>query len=350
MEGRPIHLFVLRHSKSCSNYMRQLAGTQDRRNPLVRASQELLDPALSAIGRRMAEHYRPTLHKRLSAAGFNIEAATIGCSGLRRARETAQILFPGRNVQHLPHIKEHGNIPENTPSLSKRCRPDWHGFLRHIYSMSVSQLAVVGHGSFLKQEIWGSVSKEPHGRFCNLDGMLISAILTKEGVLMNPQVTELKYTPPAYIKHAADQCSRAVERKIAAHSKMKRVTKKWKSSRRYSRKQCGGSLAQIGGGVNMPLAYFQDGAQMRGTYAEPTGTDLAGTSNTWVRAPLSQTGGRRTAKQRGGFPPSVMGSFLVNGSHLVPAAGYMGYRMFEKAGKAKRSTRRVHRGRRSDRK
>ncbi len=389
-KGRPIHLFVIRHSKSCSNYMRQLAGTQDRRNPLVRASQELLDPALSAVGRRMAEHYRPTLHKRLSAAGFNTEAATIGCSGLRRARETAQILFPGRNVQHLPHIKEHGNIPENTPSLAKRCRPDWHGFLRHVYTMSVSQLAVVGHGSFLKKEIWGSVSKEPHGRFCNLDGMLISAILTENGELMNPQVTEFKYTPPAYIKHAADQCSRAVEQKIAAHSKMTRVTKKWKSSRRYSRKQCGGASNlkggasnlkggaqvggcncgvshQMGGAVSMPLAYFQDGAQMRHTYAEPTGTGLATTNNNWVRTPLSQTGGAnrhavggctvraswKKQQQQGGFSPSVMGSFLANGTRLLPAAGYMGYRMFEKAGKATRATRkggrRGHRSTRSNR-
>jgi hypothetical protein len=356
-KGRPIHLFVIRHSKSCSNYMRQLAGTQDRRNPLVRASQELLDPALSAVGRRMAEHYRPTLHHRLAAAGFNTEAATIGCSGLRRARVTAQILFPGRNVQHLPYIKEHGNIPENTPSLAKRCRPDWHGFLRHVYSMTVSQLAVVGHGSFLKKEIWDSVSKEPHGRFCNLDGLLITAILTENGELMNPQVTELKYSPPAYIKYAADQCSRAVEQKIAAHSKMPRVTKKWKRSHRYSRKHCGGSRQtggarnqnggcncgaahQTGGGVNMPLAYFQDGAQMHGTYPEPTGTGLATISNSWVRTPLTQTGG---AKQQGGFSPSVMGSFLTNGARLIPAAGYMGYRMFNKSQKA------GHRGRQSRR-
>jgi broad specificity phosphatase PhoE len=341
--GRPIHLFVIRHSKSCSNYMRQLAGTHDRRNPLVRASQEILDPALSAVGRQMAEHYRPTLQKRLEEAGFNIEAATIGCSGLRRARETAQLLFPGHNVQHMPHIKEYGNIPENTPLVAKRCRPDWHEFLRYVYNTSISQLAVVGHGSFLGKGIWKSVSKEPHARFSNLDGILISAILTEDGQFMNPQVTEFKYKPPAYISGAADQCSAAVESKIAKHSKMKRVTKKWKRSRRQLK-------SQRGGGVNMPLAYFQDGAQMNGTYPEPTGTGLVATSNSWVRAALNQTGGRRgTRKQQGGFSPSIMGSFVANGSRLIPAAGYMGYRMFEKAGKTRKG-RRGHRATRRDRK
>ncbi len=79
----------------------------------------------------------------------------------------------------------------------------------------------------------------------------------------------------------------------------------------------------------MPLAFYQDGAQMRGTYAEPTGTGLAASNNNWARAPLSQTGGSK--QQQGGFSPSVMGSFLANGARLLPAAGYMGYRMFQKA-------------------
>ncbi len=100
----------------------------------------------------------------------------------------------------------------------------------------------------------------------------------------------------------------------------------------------------------MPLAFYQDGAQMRGTYAEPTGTGLATTNNNWVRPALSQTGG---------FSPSVMGSFLVNGARLLPAAGYMGYRMFQKAktqkggsktlegGRGHRATRRNRRSRRA---
>lgn len=347
MEGRPIHLFILRHSKSCSNYMRQMAGSEDRAHPLVRASQDILDPALSAVGRSMVEHYRPTLNQRLKAAGFDVDAATIGCSGLKRARETAQLLFPGRTVHHLPHIKEHGNIPENTPTNTKRCRPDWRAFLRHIAALPSSQLAVVGHGSFLKSEVWRSLSKKPHDRFHNLDGILITAVLTQDGDMLHPHIEEFKYRPPSYISGAADKCSREIEHKIVTHCKMQRMTKKWKQGRRQSKKQRGGSRRQTGGGVNMPLAYFQDGAQMRGTYAEPTGTGLAATSGSWVREALTQTGGFKRKAQQGGFSPSVMGSFLANGSQLLPAAGYMGYRMFEKA--KTRKGRRGHRERRTRR-
>jgi hypothetical protein len=332
--------------------MRQMAGSEDIAHPLVRASQDILDPSLSAVGRSMVEHYKPTLYQRLRSAGFDVDAAMIGCSGLRRARETAQLLFPGRTVHHLPHIKEHGDIPENTPMATKRCRPDWRAFLRHIAALQSSQFAVVGHGSFLKSEVWRSLCKKPHGRFHNLDGLLITAILTKDGDILHPHIEEFKYQPPAYISGAADQCSVAVERKISEHSKMKRVTKKWKRSRRQSKSQRGGcncgGLHQTGGGVNMPLAYFLDGAQMRGTYADPTGTGLAATSGSWVREALNQTGGKRSVQaQHGGFSPSVMGSFLANGSQLIPAAGYMGYRMFEKA--KTRKGRRGHRTRRSDR-
>jgi hypothetical protein len=55
--------------------------------------------------------------------------------------------------------------------------------------------------------------------------------------------------------------------------------------RRQTRKQ-----TQRGGAATpMPLAYFQDGAQMRGTYAEPTGAGLAASSPAWIRQPMTQT-------------------------------------------------------------
>jgi hypothetical protein len=74
----------------------------------------------------------------------------------------------------------------------------------------------------------------------------------------------------------------------------------------------------------MPLAYFKDGAQMQGTTSEP-GALLGGTSSTWAREAIPQTGGRR---QAGGFSPSVMGAFASNGARLLPLAAYMGYKMW----------------------
>lgn len=231
MKGKPIHLFVMRHSKSCSNYLRQMAQTDHRGHPLVKASQQLLDPGLSTIGRKMASHYKPILHERLKAAGFDIDKATIGYSGLRRARETAEIVFPGRTLEHLPHIKEHGNIPENTPSRLRRCRPDWPAFLRHIYEMPQNQFAVVGHGSFLKSDVWSSISDKPHGRINNLDGFLITGILTSDGKIIHPHVEEFKYKPPKYIKDVTDKCSATVQKIVAKYTRRgprqkRRITRK----------------------------------------------------------------------------------------------------------------------------
>ena len=97
---------------------------------------------------------------------------------------------------------------------------------------------------------------------------------------------------------------------------------------------------QRGGATGMPLAYFQDGAQMRGTYAEPTGVGLAGSTGSMARVGISQTGGRyQNGKQQGGkqsgrhqnggFAPSIMGQMVVNGSYLMPVASYMGYKMLK---------------------
>jgi hypothetical protein len=123
---------------------------------------------------------------------------------------------------------------------------------------------------------------------------------------------------------------------------------------------------QSGGGVTMPLGFYQDGAQMQGTYGSETGAGLGGMSSTMVREALVQTGGRQTngslrqtngslrqtngslrqtggstfgsrrrqrrrretrKAQRGGFSPSIMGSFAANGLSLLPVASYMTYRM-----------------------
>ena len=105
----------------------------------------------------------------------------------------------------------------------------------------------------------------------------------------------------------------------------------------------------------MPLAYFQDGAQMRGTEGSETGVGLAGMSTDWVREALTQTGGRRSRKQQGGFSPSVMGAFAANGARLLPLAAYMGYKMYSNdsgsssSGSHHRRTKKSKRSRKSNR-
>ena len=90
---------------------------------------------------------------------------------------------------------------------------------------------------------------------------------------------------------------------------------------------------QRGGGS--PLAFFQEGAQMHGTYGSETGAGLGLMTDSMARSAITQTGGRknRTRKQqqrqRGGFSPGLMGSFAVNGLSLLPVAGYMSYKMMK---------------------
>ena len=52
----------------------------------------------------------------------------------------------------------------------------------------------------------------------------------------------------------------------------------------------------------------------------------------------TQTGGYtcKNRKQRGGFPPAIMGHFVENGLSLLPAAGYMLYRSSKKTLRRKR--------------
>ena len=45
----------------------------------------------------------------------------------------------------------------------------------------------------------------------------------------------------------------------------------------------------------------------------------------------------RVCVKKGGFTPSIMGSFVQNASRLMPAAGITGYRMWHNFGKTKKN-------------
>ena len=332
-----MRIALIRHSKSCANHVRHLAGTEDRDHPLVAASQTLRDPALSAVGERMARAYGPTIRSRLADAGFHVETAHVGASHLRRAQQTARLLF-GRNPRIIPHMTENGAIPENTPASMRYRTPDWDSFLEHLAGTYAGggEFIVVGHGSFLKRQVWPAVARRAwSGAFNNLDAFIIEGELTSAGRLCDTKVRAIRYD--GGLHRGADSC--ALPAKISA---LTRMTK---------RKQ------QRGGATSMPLAYYKDGAQMVGTYAEPTGVGLAATSAAWARAPLEQKGGympmtpwrhrRRTQKRRctqrrqeGGFSPSIMGQFAANGlKYLPPMVAYSGYKLFKNQ-KSRRQTRR----------
>ena len=335
-----IKLVLIRHSKSCSNLVRDSAKTHtgqiDWEHPVAKISQQLRDPGLTAVGRRMASVYGPTLQRKLKAAGFELDRALIGSSALRRAKETATLLFPEHSRTIFPHLTEHGALPENTPRGDHKSRPSWRSFVEHLCSTITGDchIAIVGHGSYLKS-VWADISGKEPWTLHNLDGFIVDGTLD-EGHLHVSKATKLPYDHGVKFD-VADKCPapedhQFVARKLAAHTK--------KMARRHSRK----SARRQRGGAAMPLAWYQPGAQMRAPYiAEATGEGAAGSTAGWARTGLAQTGGRRRLtrrqKQQGGFAPSVMGSFVSNGARLVPVAAYMGYKLFNKKG------RRTHRRR-----
>ena len=157
----------------------------------------------------------------------------------------------------------------------------------------------------------------------NLDGVLLDADIEGDSIHVRRKI---EIRRPKLSGEEADQCGVDDRKKITALNKMM-----------YQK-----------GGKGPPLGYYQDGAQMRGTFVEVAGPATASTAS-WVRPPLGQTGGRRTGSrqtrsrrtgaQHGGFPPSVMGAFASNGARLLPIAAYLGYKSWSKTKKAGAGTR-----------
>jgi phosphohistidine phosphatase SixA len=323
----------MRHSKSCSNHVR--SGDSD---PNIVVSKEIRDPGLSTLGSSAAHAYASILRRRLAEKGFELDRAFIGASALRRAQDTARIVFGRDRIATLPHFTENGQIPENTPAGRPYAAPNWPRFVAHLSTLVTEgqSVAVVGHGSFLLS-LWPRLTGSPRSkRLNNLDGILLDADIDSRGL----RVHSFEELHAPVTKGSSDTCGIPDMQKISVIRK------------RMTRKQKGGN-----GSTGMPLAYFQDGAQMRGTTAAATGVGLAGS---WFRAPLHQTGGsrRRTRRQRGGFgsraergrhslrsqnggfTPSIMGSFASNGMQLLPVAGYMGYKMYSNQKRRTRGSRR----------
>jgi broad specificity phosphatase PhoE len=326
---QPVRIAFIRHSKSCANHLRSI------NDGLSDVSQKLRDASLSAVGKQMAQKYSPVLHRKLRDLGFTLDKNTVvGSSQLRRARHTAALLFPGRRREVYPYFTEYGNVPENTPEGRRYQEPSWAPFINHIHKnySSTEEFVIVGHGYFLRAIVWPFVTGRAYGEggFKNLDGFVVFGHFTDNGVLIVSSVQTIPYTGSVNPDTTPDMCTLPTKIATMTREKMLPCHKTRKAARKTRRRQHGGAY-------NMPLAYFQNGAQFHGTSATPTGTGLTGMTGSWARAPLAQTGG---GCQDGGFSPSIMGSFAANGlQYAAPIATYTGYKMFRSRG-SRRSTRR----------
>ncbi len=198
---------------------------------MVAESQELRDPHLSVIGRRMADTYGPTIRAKAAAAGFDLETATIGSSALHRAKETAALLFPAAaaagRLTVFPHLTEHGRIPENTPRRHTHTRPDWRAFLRHLRvhratsEQAAAEFIAVGHGSYLRS-VWRELTGRSWSSFHNLDAFVIEGDLDVRGRLIVERAERIPYTGAVTASTAGDQCLMVPSQQHQQHRKTKR--------------------------------------------------------------------------------------------------------------------------------
>lgn len=329
-----IKLFLMRHAKSCSNHVRSVMMDHA-------ISQSIRDPGLSVHGADAARAYGPRLRSRLASVGIDLRSPQtfIGTSGLRRAQETAMLVVGSRSPVTVLHFKENGNIPENIPAGDSAYEPPhWRAFQRALHAAMLKSNAtaalVVGHGSFLASQF------PEMNTFNNLDGVFLLGRWSESESESGPVFQIIHSQPfraPTLRVRAisdSDRCS-VVQRNISSSSRnMKRTHAK----------------KQRGGGYGMSQAWFTQGAQLTGTSATPTGQGLAATTSEMVRMPLTQSGGASRSRRRrrrhstrkhvGGFHPSIMGSFVTTGAGLMPAASYMGYKLFKTKTKRTRKNKR----------
>jgi len=295
-----IRICVIRHSKSGSNLLRERGE----------GGQDLHDPGLTILGKKAAHEYSPKLIRLLEKNGFDLSSTVIGASPLRRAQETAHALFPDTTIHIFGELNEHGHIPENIPRCNTSTRKGWNQFLQMLsktYASDKEPLTViaVGHRTFFRKEVLQPLGKDHPMN--NMDAAILEIDCSRSRSRSKSKSRFIKHIPHGNtIRTAGD---RYIDRykgsteKTRPHSSMARRTQK--------------------GGGNIPY-----GAQTMGRSDVATGAGLGATSDMWAREPIQQRGGSRsTCKcQRGGFPASIMGSFVQNGMSLIPAAGYMLYR------------------------
>jgi hypothetical protein len=80
-----------------------------------------------------------------------------------------------------------------------------------------------------------------------------------------------------------------------------------------------------GAATSFPANYF---GLTTPTQMISSGKDLLNTYGDTIRARLNITGGKRKTKRRGGFVPSIMGSFSASASkYIAPIALFAGYKL-----------------------
>ncbi len=162
------------------------------------------------------------------------------------------------------------------------------------------------------KQVWGPLTGDHEHRFCNLDGIFLEGLLAYGELIPTKIVEFIHNNSISSIDHCTVKSDHQfVMKKLRLYNRSMNK-KEQKETRKASRVRKGGGF---------PLAYYNNGVQLRGlTSSHPSGVGLEHSNNTWVRTPL---------EQHGGFSPSVMSTFARTGMKLLPAAAFMGHRMIK---------------------
>jgi len=200
-----IRIALIRHAVSCSNSLHQKDDTIGYAETLNDIAKNIKDTPLSDQGVEKAQEYGPVLSSILTEKSIITESTKYASSSLLRAQHTLKLLFNPEHPYILPHIRETGNIPENTPNSrevqreilgAERSAEDlaadvyelgWAAFLRWLKmnlatftdALGDCNLVIVGHGTYLKNLYNGLTKREIN--LNNMDCFIIeSAIPTAD--------------------------------------------------------------------------------------------------------------------------------------------------------------------------
>jgi len=208
-----VRLFIMRHGRSLSNMLRdpRYLGREATKED-VEESHNTPDPPLTQFGQRACRWYRCVLPTRLRALGIDSRTCTIGCSRLLRAQQTAEDLFPSKDLVIFSRLGENGDVPENTPRGMRYRRPSWEGFLEELQSFAlregVRDFVVVAHGTFIKSSI-SDILGEEVPPLSNLDGYALELSSRADGSLgSNGTVISLPFPLRTYETEESDEDER----------------------------------------------------------------------------------------------------------------------------------------------
>lgn len=155
----------------------------------------------------MCREYSSVLQQRLMTEGIDLDTALIGGSYLRRAQQTASLLFPNRPIQLVPHITEPGALPVNTPAGGLAHPSSWPDALVHLANTGKSQFVIVSHGNFMRYTIWQTLTSKPSTWMANLDTLIIRGVLTPGGHLLQATIHRIPYDGRLNHDSKGDFCS-----------------------------------------------------------------------------------------------------------------------------------------------